>query len=140
MVCGGLQWIAVVCLLVIQHRTHSMDNGWIMHKSFTSRRRLSNNIRNDIKALPRDTLGQTPFIIVTPMNLTCVVCADAFRIATCSDSIYRIRIRIRVRIRTHGITPMRLHYTYIHIHTYISSSVFIGHSPVDRSYKSCLNF
>ena len=24
--------------------------------------------------------------------------------------------------------------------TYISSSVFIGHSPVDRSYKSCLNF
>ena len=27
-----------------------------------------------------------------------------------------------------------------YLHTYISSSVFIGHSPVDRSYKSCLNF
>ena len=30
-----------------------MDNGWIVHKSFTSRRRRSNNIRNDFKALPR---------------------------------------------------------------------------------------
>ena len=32
-----------------------MDNGWMMHNSFTSRRRRSNNIRNDFKALPRDT-------------------------------------------------------------------------------------
>ena len=37
-----------------RHRTH-MDNGWKMHNSFTSRRRRSNNIRNDFKALPRNT-------------------------------------------------------------------------------------
>ena len=28
-----------------------MDNGWFVHTSFTSRRRRSNNIRNDFKAL-----------------------------------------------------------------------------------------
>ena len=27
---------------------------------------------------------------------------------------------------------------YMHTYIIISSSVFIGHSPVDRSYKSCL--
>ena len=32
------------------------------------------------------------------------------------------------------------HYIHIHAYTYISSSVFIGHSPVDRSFTFCLNF
>ena len=32
-----------------------MDNGWLMHNSFTSGRRRSNNIVDDFKALPRDT-------------------------------------------------------------------------------------
>ena len=29
---------------------------------------------------------------------------------------------------------------HLHTYIYIFSSVFIGHSPVDRSYTSCLNF
>ena len=76
------------------------ENGWLMHNSFTSGPRRSNNIRN-FKALPRDTWGETPCINITPVNWSCVLCADAFRIATCSDSI------CRVCIRTHRITPIR---------------------------------
>ena len=45
-----------------------MDKGWLMHNSLTSGRRRSNNIRNDFKALPRDTRGDTPCINITPVN------------------------------------------------------------------------
>ena len=89
-----------------RHRTHIiMDNCWLMHNSLTSRRRRPSNIRNDFKALPRDTWAETPCINITPVNWSCVSCADAFRIATCSDSI------CRVRIRTHLIALMRLYLT-----------------------------
>ena len=38
------------------------------------------------------TLEANPFIIVTPMNLTSVVCADAIRIATCTYSICNLGV------------------------------------------------